>query len=96
MRRLFWMAAGATAAYLVVRQARKAAQSLTPPALAQSLGSSIGDLADAIRDFGAEVRAGMAERESELRDALGLDGRHDVVDASTMETYPTGGPEERW
>lgn len=34
--------------------------------------------------FAAEVQAGMAEREAELRDALGLDGRHDAVDAHTL------------
>jgi hypothetical protein len=36
-------------------------------------------VAGAIRHFGDEVRAGMAERETELRDALGIDTATDTA-----------------
>ena len=80
-RRLFYIALGATAGVLLVRKATSAAQKLTPAGMQKGLGGALGNLADAIRDFGAEVREGMAEREGQLRSDLGLDGRHDVVDS---------------
>ena len=69
MRRLFWVALGATVGILVVRRVSRAAQSYTPEGVARSL-SGIGD---GLRDLAATVREGMAEREAELRAALGAD-----------------------
>lgn len=80
-RRAFYLALGATVGVLVVRRLSSAAQRLTPAGLQASLTGSLGGLTEAIREFGAEVRAGMAEREDQLRTELGLDGRHDVVDS---------------
>src|SRR3712207_4578389 len=85
MRRLFWVTLGATAGVLVVRKLTKTAQSFTPAGMADSLGGAVGNLADSIREFAAEVREGMAERETELRASLGLDGSHDTVDAHTLQ-----------
>ncbi len=73
MRRLFWTAFGATMGVLAVRRVSQAAEALAPPALAQSLSSSLYVLADAVRDFTEQVREGMAEREAELCADLGLD-----------------------
>ena len=69
MRRLFWVALGATVGILVVRRVSRAAQSYTPEGVARSL-SGIGD---GLRDLPATVREGMAAREAELRAALGAD-----------------------
>ena len=80
-RRLFYLALGATVGVLVVRKVTASAQRFTPAGLQKGLGGALGGLSDAIRDFGADVREGMAEREGELRSGLGLDGSHDVVDA---------------
>ena len=80
-RRLFYVALGATAGVLLVRKASQAAQRFTPAGMQRGLGGALGGLGDAIRDFGAEIRAGMAEREAELRTGLGLDGTHDIIDA---------------
>jgi Family of unknown function (DUF6167) len=66
MRGLFWVALGATAAVLLARRVRRTTDSLEPPALMASVS-------EAARDFASEVRAGMAEREAELRSQLGLD-----------------------
>ena len=85
MRRLFWLALGATAGVLVMRQATRAAQALSPAGLSQSLGGALGELTETVRDFADEVGAGMVERESELRAELGLDGTHDAVDAHTVD-----------
>ena len=72
MRRLFWVALGATAGVYVMRKVTRTAEQLTPQALAQS----IAGLGDAIRDFADAVTAGMAERELELREALGIEDDH--------------------
>ena len=66
MRRLFWLAMGITIGALVVRRLSRAAEKLTPQGIAVSL-------ADAIGDFGADVRAAAAAREEELRAGTGLD-----------------------
>ncbi len=79
-RRLFYVTLGAVAGVLVVRKLTQAAQRFTPAGVQQSMGGAVAGLADAIRDFGDAVREGMAERESELRSSLGLDGTHDLVD----------------
>ncbi len=81
-RRLFYVALGATAGVLLVRKASAAAQRFTPAGVQKGLGGALGGLSEAIRDFGVQVRAGMAEREDELRAGLGLDGSHDVVDST--------------
>lgn len=72
MRRVFWIALGATAGVLVVRRLTRAAESLTPDGAAERLSAGMGDLADSVRAFADEVRAGMAERDTELRTALGI------------------------
>lgn len=74
MRRLFWtgigVGLGATAGILVARRLRRTADALTPKGLAGALAGAASGLTGAIRDFADEVRAGMAEREAELTEAL--------------------------
>jgi hypothetical protein len=73
MRRLFWLAMGITIGALVVRKLSRAAEKMTPGGIASSLADALRDLADAIGEFGADVREAMAEREQELRAGTGLD-----------------------
>jgi len=73
MRRLFWLAMGITIGALVVRRLSRAAEKLTPQGIAGSLADGLRDLAEAIGDFGADVRAAAAVREDELRSGTGLD-----------------------
>jgi hypothetical protein len=75
MRRLFWVATGASIGGLVVRKASRAAQQLTPASIAGNVAEGIRDLGAAVREFTVDVREGMREREEELRDGVGLDGR---------------------
>jgi hypothetical protein len=65
-RRLFYLALGATVGVLVVRRLTQAAESMQPDAVARRLVTSVTGFVD-------DVRAGMAERETELRSALGVD-----------------------
>ena len=69
MKRIFWLVVGIAVGVYAVTRLKKRAQVLAP----ESLQQSAEKVASAIRHFGDEVRAGMAERETELRDALGID-----------------------
>ena len=73
MRRLFWLAMGITIGALVVRRLSRAAEKLTPQGIAASFADGLRELAEAIGDFGADVRAAAAAREDELRAGTGLD-----------------------
>ncbi|MGY2063973.1 hypothetical protein [Blastococcus sp. SYSU DS0619] len=73
MRRLFWLAMGVTIGALVVRKLSAAAEKMTPAGIGASIAEGLRDLADAIGDFGADVREAMSERELELRAGTGLD-----------------------
>jgi chromosome condensin MukBEF MukE localization factor len=83
MKRLFWLAMGVTIGALVVRKLSRAAEKLTPRGLANGIGAGLSDLADAIGDFAADVRAAMSEREAQLRESTGLDGS-----AGPASTHP--------
>lgn len=68
MSRSAWFLAGAGAGVYAVVRARRAAEAFTPDGLADRLAAlSVG-----ARLFGDEVRAGMAEKETDLRERLRL------------------------
>jgi Family of unknown function (DUF6167) len=69
VRRVFWMALGATVGIVVVRRVSRAAQAYTPEGIGRSLTGAV----DALRDLADDVRVAMAERERELRVALGVE-----------------------
>lgn len=69
MRRLFYVALGATAGVLIVRRVTAAANKWTPDGIA----AQAGGVGDRVAQWWAEVQHYAAEREVELRDALGLD-----------------------
>ena len=74
VRRLFWISVGASVGVLVVRKLQQTADALTPVRRRRRrCAAGMADLAEAVRDFGDEVQVAMLERETELRDALGLD-----------------------
>lgn len=70
MKRLFWLGMGVAAGVVLSRKATQTARQATPAGLASNLGEAVGELASAIGAFGADVRAGMSEREQELRDMV--------------------------
>ena len=69
MRRLFYVALGATAGVLVVRRLTEVANKWTPEGIAKQAGG----VGDKLSLWWAEVQHHAAEREAELREALGLD-----------------------
>lgn len=69
MRRMFWVALGATVGVLVVRRVSRAAQAYTPEGMARGLAG----LGEGLREMAGVVRESMEQREAELRLALGVD-----------------------
>ncbi|MFI6449040.1 DUF6167 family protein [Kitasatospora sp. NPDC050543] len=74
VRRIFWMAVGAGATVWAMNKANEAVHRLTPDSLSGTAARGALHLGDAAKRFAQDVRAGMAEREEELRADLGLDG----------------------
>ena len=72
IRRIFWFGVGAGVAVFVVVKARNVLKQATPQALTHRVTESATGIGAQVRDFSDRVRAASAEREAELRDALGL------------------------
>jgi hypothetical protein len=70
MKRLFWLGLGVAVGVVVARQVTKAVQSYSPSGLAGEVRHSAGGILDSVREFIADVREGMAEREAEIHAAL--------------------------
>ena len=84
MRRGFWFVAGAGAGVYVMVKARRAAEAFTPDGVRDRLaGLNVG-----AQLFLDEVRTGMDERETELRERLGyaLDGPLQLTAAAPEHT----------
>jgi hypothetical protein len=95
VRRLFWVALGASAGILVARRLTRAASRLTPDGAAGQVSGALGRLTQAVSEFADDVRVGMAERDGELREALGIDGDGgppDDLDADTVRAMFRAGP----
>jgi len=69
VKRIFWLIIGIVVGVYAVTRLKKRARVLAP----ENMQESAAKLAAAVRHFGDQVREGMAERETELRDALGID-----------------------
>lgn len=70
MRRLFWLGVGVAVGVSATRKVGAVTQKATPAGVGASLGEGLRELGAGLGAFGAEVRAGMAEREEELTTML--------------------------
>ncbi|HKU29017.1 MULTISPECIES: DUF6167 family protein [Arthrobacter] len=68
MKRIVWMGIGVAIGVIAFRKITEAQANIGP----DGLNRAVGRLADGIYDFADAVRAGMQEREGELRSALGV------------------------
>ena len=66
MKRLFWLGVGLAAGSYLARRASAAAHAMTPAGVGANLADGLRELGAGLGAFGAEVRAGMDEREREL------------------------------
>lgn len=97
MKRLLWLGIGIAVGVVVVRQVTKAAGAYSPSQVASSARDSVAGLWDSVRDFMADVRQGMAEREAEIAYAIehgvslaDLDASRGDDDAAGRVQPPTG------
>jgi Family of unknown function (DUF6167) len=72
VRRLFWFAIGAGVAVFVIMRIRAYLKKARPEAIGHRVAESASGITESARGFVDRVRAGMAERETELRDTLNL------------------------
>jgi hypothetical protein len=70
--RVFWFAVGAGVTIYVVVKARDYIDKHSPEALVDKVQQTVVDAGGSARAFVARVRAASAERETELRETLGL------------------------
>jgi len=84
MSRTFWFAAGAGLGVYAVTKVRRLGEAFTPDGLADRLaGLSVG-----AHLFGQEVRAGMAEKENEVRQRLGVAFPGVALELSDRQSAP--------
>lgn len=92
MKRMFWLGVGIVTGVALSRKASKTARQATPAGLASNLGDAVRELASAIGAFGAEVRAGMSEREQELHEAVeqstGVRTRYETAARHGRHAFP--------
>ena len=69
MKRIVWMGIGVANGVIAFRKVSQAQSSLGR----EGLNRAVGRLADGVYDFADAVRAGMRERETDLRTALGIE-----------------------
>ena len=72
LRRLFWFLIGAGVAIFVYLKIRDYLKKARPEAIGHRVAESASGVSESARGFVDRVRAGMAERETELRETLGL------------------------
>lgn len=70
MRKLFWIGVGAALGSYVTRRATRAAHAVTPTGIGENIADGLRELGAGLGAFGAEVRAGMSERERELEELV--------------------------
>jgi hypothetical protein len=71
-RRLLWFLIGAGVAIFVYIKIRNYLRQARPEAIGQRVADSASSVSESTRGFVDRLRAGMAERETELRETLGL------------------------
>ncbi|MGP3980244.1 DUF6167 family protein [Streptomyces sp. KR80] len=71
-RRTFWFTAGAAAGVWATTKVNRKLRQLTPDSLAAQAADKAVAAGHRLKEFALDVKAGMAQRETELNDALGL------------------------
>jgi hypothetical protein len=88
-RRLFWFFTGATTGVWATVKVNRALRRLRPDSLAATAADRALETGARLRLFAHDVRAGMAQREGELHDALGLHGKADAPGLTARQADKT-------
>lgn len=73
MKRFIWMGIGVAIGVIAFRKVTEVQASMQSTLGPEGLNRSVNRLADGVYDFADAVRAGMRERETDLRSALGIE-----------------------
>ncbi|WP_220729458.1 DUF6167 family protein [Streptomyces radicis] len=76
-RRAFWFTTGAAAGIWATTKVQRTLRGLAPESLAVRAADRAAAAGHRVRDFALDVRSGMAQREGELNDALGIEPARD-------------------
>ncbi|MFD7510932.1 DUF6167 family protein [Streptomyces sp. NPDC059853] len=71
-RRAFWFTTGAAAGVWATTRIQRKLRTLAPDSLAVRAADQAAAAGHRVREFASDVRSGMAQREDELSEALGL------------------------
>jgi hypothetical protein len=85
IRRVFWLGVGIAVGVVVVRKLTKTAEAYTPRGLAASAQRSAVGLLDSVREFMADVRENMAEREAQIHAVLAQNAEFGELTAEDLE-----------
>jgi hypothetical protein len=86
MNRIIWMGIGVAIGVIAFRKITAVQTTLGP----EGLNRAVGRLADGLFEFAGAVREGMQERETELRNALGIDAGVDAGLKAAVESADAG------
>lgn len=93
MRKLFWLGVGAALGSYATRRATRAAHAVTPVGIGENLAEGLRELGAGLGAFGAEIRAGMSERERELEELVERrTGAHVPTYAEALAEPPSARP----
>ncbi|AKG41741.1 DUF6167 family protein [Streptomyces xiamenensis] len=84
-RRAFWFTTGAAAGVWATTRIQRKLRTLAPESLAVRAADQAAAAGHRVRDFALDVRSGMAQREHELTEALGLTADPDGPDGAAAE-----------
>jgi hypothetical protein len=92
IRRAFWFTTGAAAGVWATTKVNRKLRSLAPESLAARAADKAVETGHRLKDLALEVRTGMAQREDQLNDALGLRASPDA-DHPELPARTARGPE---
>jgi hypothetical protein len=72
VRRLFWFLIGAGIAVFVYTKVRQYTKKASPDAIGQRVANTASGISGSAREFVDRLRAGMTEREDEIRETLNM------------------------
>src|SRR5262245_6463383 len=90
IRRVLWLGVGVAVGVVVARKLTNAVQAYSPAGLAGSARNSAAGAFESVRDFIADVRAGMAEREEQIGEAFARGVSLEDMDLEEMHPYGSG------
>jgi hypothetical protein len=85
IKRALWLGVGIAVGVVVARKLAEVARAYSPSGLAGSARNSAAGVLGSMRDFIADVRDGMAEREDQIHEAFARGISLEDLDATTGE-----------